>query len=197
VLFMQWCEAAGCELRIDEIGNIFARRHGTDDTRPPVIVGSHLDTQPSGGRYDGVYGVLAGLEVIESLKVCGVETRHPVEVVVWTNEEGCRFDTAMMGSAVWSGAMLLDDAYALADRSGTTVRKELERTGFLGPVAESSFELKAAFELYIEQGPVSSSTAAASSRCAMRSLAWVIDTARWCPAPATTPAMWPRSCPPA
>ncbi|MBU3069496.1 Zn-dependent hydrolase [Aestuariicella sp. G3-2] len=153
-LFAGWCEAAGCTLRTDAIGNVFARREGTDPSLPPVITGSHLDTQPSGGKYDGIYGVLAGLEVIESLNEAGVQTRHPLEVVVWTNEEGCRFDTAMMGSAVWSGTMSLDDAYALTDRNGASVHDELIRTAQLGEAPAKAGAIHAAFELHIEQGPV-------------------------------------------
>jgi N-carbamoyl-L-amino-acid hydrolase len=131
-LFVSWCREAGCDIRSDEIGNIFARRAGTDNTLPPVITGSHLDTQPSGGRFDGIYGVLGGLEVVEALNDAKISTRHPLEVVVWTNEEGCRFDTAMMGSAVWTGAMSLEAAYALTDREGNSVRDELERIAYLG-----------------------------------------------------------------
>jgi N-carbamoyl-L-amino-acid hydrolase len=153
-LFLQWCRDAGCEVRVDAIGNIFARRAGADPSLPPVITGSHLDTQPSGGRFDGIYGVLAGLEVIEALNDAGVTTRHPLEAVVWTNEEGCRFDTAMMGSAVWTGAMALKDAYALADRQGATVEEELRRIGYLGDTPAQSSDVHAAFELHIEQGPV-------------------------------------------
>ena len=110
-LFIGWCRAIGCDIRIDTIGNIFARRSGSDDSLPPVITGSHLDTQPSGGKFDGVYGVLGGLEVLHTLHENDITTLHPLEVVVWTNEEGCRFDTAMMGSAVWSGAMALESAW--------------------------------------------------------------------------------------
>lgn len=153
-LFVDWCKAAGCEIRLDAIGNIFARRAGADNSLPPVITGSHLDTQPSGGKYDGIYGVLAGLEVIESLNDAALITQHPLEVVVWTNEEGCRFDTAMMGSAVWSGAMPLDSAYALADREGRTVRDELARIEYLGAQPASMSPVHAAFELHIEQGPI-------------------------------------------
>jgi N-carbamoyl-L-amino-acid hydrolase len=153
-LFMQWCEAAGCAVRIDEIGNIFARRPGRDPGLPPVITGSHLDTQPTGGRYDGIYGVLAGLEVIEALNDHNIETDHPVEAVVWTNEEGCRFNVAMMGSAVWSGAMSLEDAYALTDSGGNTVLQELDRIGHRGTTPAQHTAVKAAFEAHIEQGPV-------------------------------------------
>ena len=128
-LFGRWAAAAGCSLRVDAIGNIFIRRHGRDDSLPAVMTGSHLDTQPTGGKFDGIYGVLAGLEVIESLNDRAIETRHPIEVAVWCNEEGCRFPAAMMGSAVWSGRMPLADAHALTDRAGRSVRQELERLG--------------------------------------------------------------------
>src|SRR5210317_1766362 len=124
-LFMSWCRDAGCEIRLDAIGNIFARRAGRDSTAAPVMTGSHLDTQPTGGKFDGIYGVLAGLEVVETLNDHGIETDHPVEVVVWTNEEGCRFTTAMMGSAVWSGKMAIEEALALTDTDGKTVADEL------------------------------------------------------------------------
>ncbi|TXS91251.1 Zn-dependent hydrolase [Parahaliea maris] len=153
-LFASWCEQAGCSLRRDAVGNLFARREGTEPGLAPVMTGSHLDTQPSGGKYDGIYGVLAGLEVLQTLEEGALHTRHPLEVVVWTNEEGCRFDTAMMGSAVWSGAMSLEDAYALADRTGASVRDELERTGQLGDLPAVAGPVHAAFELHIEQGPV-------------------------------------------
>ena len=102
---------------------------GRHDALPVVMTGSHLDTQPTGGKFDGVYGVLAGLEVIESLNDHAISTPHPIEVAVWCNEEGCRFPAAMMGSAVWSGRMSLASAYALADRGGRSVRQELERLG--------------------------------------------------------------------
>lgn len=153
-LFMDWCRAAGCDIRIDAIGNIFARRAGLDESLPVVITGSHLDTQPTGGKYDGIFGVLAGLEVIETLNEAGVSTRHPIEVIVWTNEEGCRFSTAMMGSAVWSGEMALEDAYALSDADGATVLEELQRIGHLGELPASHGPVQAAFEAHIEQGPV-------------------------------------------
>ncbi len=153
-LFIRWCREAGCDIRIDEIGNIFARRPGGEPDLPPVITGSHLDTQPSGGKFDGIYGVLAGLELVETLNDAGVTTRHPLEIVVWTNEEGCRFDTAMMGSAVWSSAMDLDAAYALVDCDGLSVQDELRRTGYRGSRTTTDISVHAAFELHIEQGPV-------------------------------------------
>lgn len=152
-LFISWCEAADLSVRVDEIGNIFARREGTK-AQPPVMTGSHLDTQPSGGRFDGILGVLAGLEVAETLNDHGLETEHPLEIVVWTNEEGCRFDQAMMGSAVWSGAMSLEAAYQLTDTAGLSVRHELERLGYLGNIAAAYSPVHAAFELHIEQGPI-------------------------------------------
>lgn len=152
-LFTGWCRQAGCEIRLDAIGNIFARRPGRNPSAAPVMTGSHLDTQPTGGKYDGIYGVLAGLEVIESLNDHQLETEHPIEVVVWTNEEGSRFDTAMMGSAVWSGAMPLEAAYALKDLEDASVLSELERTGQLGD-SHPRESVHAAFELHIEQGPI-------------------------------------------
>ena len=153
-LFMSWCRDAACDIRIDAIGNIFARRAGSDNALPPVMTGSHLDTQPTGGKFDGIFGVLAGLEVVDTLNDHGIETQYPVELVVWTNEEGCRFDTAMMGSAVWTGAMPIEAAYTLADRDGRTVEQELARIGHKGDVAAKAGPIKAAFEAHIEQGPI-------------------------------------------
>ena len=153
-LFIEWAIAAGCTVRIDAIGNIFARRIGLDDSLQSVITGSHLDTQPTGGKFDGIYGVLSGLEVIESLNDANISTLHPIEVVVWTNEEGCRFDTAMMGSAVYTGAMPLDTAYALKDSKGISVKAALHQIGQLGVTTLGPEDVKAAFEVHIEQGPV-------------------------------------------
>ena len=153
-LFLDWCKAAGCAIRIDAVGNLFARRAGARNELPPVLAGSHLDTQPTGGKFDGVYGVLAALEVVETLNDAGRQTRHPLEVAVWTNEEGCRFDAAMMGSAVWAGALPLESAYALRDRQGLSVQDELRRIGYLGDSPATAHPLHAAFELHIEQGPI-------------------------------------------
>src|SRR3984885_12295613 len=153
-LLSRWAEAAGCRVRTDGIGNLFIRRPGRDDALPVVMTGSHLDTQPTGGKFDGVYGVLAGLEVIESLNDQSIATLHPLEVAVWCNEEGCRFPAAMMGSAVWSGHMPLADAYALKDREGRSVREELERAGVAPSAPVARHPVKAAFEVHIEQGPV-------------------------------------------
>jgi N-carbamoyl-L-amino-acid hydrolase len=153
-LFGGWAAAAGCTMRVDAIGNMFVRRPGQDDSLPVVMTGSHLDTQPTGGKFDGIYGVLAGLEIIESLNDRAIRTRHPIEVAVWCNEEGCRFPAAMMGSAVWSGRMPLASAHALTDRSGHSVRQELERLGVDIASPMSRQAVKAAFEVHIEQGPV-------------------------------------------
>lgn len=152
-LFLGWARDAGAEIRIDAIGNLFARRPGTRDL-PPVLMGSHLDTQPTGGKFDGILGVLGGLEVIETLNYAGVATEHPLEVVVWTNEEGARFDVAMLGSAVWSGALPLADALSLTDRQGDSVAAELLRLGYRDGEPAEAHPIAAAFELHIEQGPV-------------------------------------------
>jgi N-carbamoyl-L-amino-acid hydrolase len=153
-LLSQWAEAAGCRARTDAVGNVFIRRAGRDEALPVVMTGSHLDTQPTGGKFDGVYGVLAGLEVIETLNDRAMTTLHPIELAVWCNEEGSRFPMAMMGSAVWSGRLALETAYKLTDRAGMSVRQELERLGFPANTAIARQSVKAAFEAHIEQGPV-------------------------------------------
>ena len=153
-LFVSWCREAGCKVSVDEMGNIFARRAGRDDSLPPVITGSHLDTQPTGGKFDGVYGVLAGLEVIRTLQDADVETRAPLEVVVWTNEEGARFAPAMVGSGVWAGAMERDDVYAATDKAGKSFGAELTRIGYQGNLPARPRPIRAAFEAHIEQGPI-------------------------------------------
>ena len=153
-LLSQWAEAAGCRGRTDAVGNLFLRRPGREDALPVVMTGSHLDTQPTGGKFDGVYGVLAGLEVIESLNDHSLETVHPIELSVWCNEEGSRFPMAMMGSAVWSGRLALDAAHALTDRAGISVRHELQRAGVPIGVPLARQAVKACFEAHIEQGPV-------------------------------------------
>ena len=152
-LFIGWAEQAGCTVELDGVGNLFARRPGTDPDAPPVVLGSHLDTQPTGGRFDGVYGVLGGLEVVEALNDHSVQTRAPVEVAVWTNEEGSRFAVSMMGSAVWAGVLPLDAVRAITDRSGISVGDELDRLGWGGTAAFGK-PLRAYLELHIEQGPI-------------------------------------------
>ena len=153
-LFIAWCDAAGCDISVDTMGNIFARRAGKDNSLPPVIAGSHLDTQPTGGKFDGVYGVLAGLEVIRTLNDNNLETEHPVEAVCWTNEEGARFSPAMLGSGVWSGEFSLEYGHNRTNREGQTVLQELQRIGYLGPAECRPKPLRAAFEVHIEQGPI-------------------------------------------
>jgi beta-ureidopropionase / N-carbamoyl-L-amino-acid hydrolase len=153
-LLSQWAEAAGCSVRVDAVGNIFIRRPGSEDDLAAVMTGSHLDTQPTGGKFDGVYGVLAGLEVIESLNDHALRTVHPIELSVWCNEEGSRFPMAMMGSAVWSGRLPLDIAYELTDRAGISVRQELQRAGLPTDAPLSRQAVKASLEVHIEQGPV-------------------------------------------
>lgn len=152
-LFAHWCTEAGMTLSVDPIGNLFARRPGSDPDAAPVMMGSHLDTQPEGGRFDGVYGVLAGLEVVRSLNDLGIQTRKPLEVAVWTNEEGARFTPAMFGSAVFTGSMSLDAALAVRDADGISVAQALQRTGYAGnrPLGGA---VDAYFEAHIEQGPI-------------------------------------------
>ncbi|MDF3074564.1 MAG: Zn-dependent hydrolase, partial [Alphaproteobacteria bacterium] len=123
-LFVRWCQEAGCDIRIDAIGNIFARRKGRDDSLPPIVTGSHLDSQPTGGKFDGAYGVLAGLEVIRALNDAGYETNAPVEVAVWTNEEGARFAPAMVASGVFANAFDLDYALSRTDPEGKSFGDE-------------------------------------------------------------------------
>ncbi|MEZ5930590.1 MAG: Zn-dependent hydrolase [Alphaproteobacteria bacterium] len=153
-LFQRWCEAEGLAVGIDKMGTMFARREGTDPDALPVMVGSHLDTQPTGGRYDGVLGVLGGLEIIRTLNQLDIKTRHPIVVVNWTNEEGTRFAPAMLASGVFAGVHELDWAYARKDAEGKTFGGELERIGFLGDEAVGARKMKAFFELHIEQGPI-------------------------------------------
>lgn len=153
-LFCSWAKAAGCTIRVDTMGNIFAQRAGTVDSAPAVISGSHLDTQPTGGKFDGVYGVLAAMEVIDTLNDHDIQTDHAVEAVVWTNEEGARFAPAMIGSGVFCGEFDLAYAHGQTDKEGATIGGELERIGYAGSEACEPFEIKAAFEVHIEQGPI-------------------------------------------
>lgn len=153
-LFVTHAKNVGCEILIDEIGNIFARRAGKNTTAASVITGSHLDTQPTGGKFDGVFGVLAGLEVLRTLDENNIETDHPIEVVVWTNEEGARFSPACMGSGVWSGDLELQKAYKTVDKNNLTVASELDKIGYKGTLPAKPRAIKAAFEAHIEQGPI-------------------------------------------
>ena len=155
-LFIRWCEEAGCTVTVDRIGNIFARRPGRNPALPPVVTGSHLDTQPTGGRFDGAYGVMAGLELVRTLNDLGYETEAPVEIVAWTNEEGSRFSPAMVGSGAFTGVFELDTALATRDNNAPnlTLGAELERIGFAGPAPVGGRAVAAYFEAHIEQGPI-------------------------------------------
>ena len=153
-LFVQWCEAAGCTVKVDQMGNIFARRPGKNNSLAPVGTGSHLDSQPTGGRFDGVYGVLAGLEVIRTLNDHGIETERPVEASVWTNEEGSRFAPAMVGSGVYAGVFSLEYGHSRTDQEGKTLGEELARIGYLGAEPMGNRPVHAFFETHIEQGPI-------------------------------------------
>ncbi|MBV8870663.1 MAG: hydantoinase/carbamoylase family amidase, partial [Acetobacteraceae bacterium] len=152
--FRALCEAAGLEVRVDAIGNMFARRAGRDPARPPVLLGSHLDSQPSGGKFDGALGVLGGLEVMRTLNDLGVTTEAPIELVNWTDEEGSRFGHSLMGSGVWAGVFALDKTYALSGAEGVTVGDALDGIGYRGEAPAAAFPADSYFELHIEQGPV-------------------------------------------
>ena len=149
-----WAREAGLSVTIDQIGNVFMRREGSNPSLPPVMTGSHIDTQPTGGKFDGNYGVLAGLEVVRTLNDLKIRTEAPIEVAFWTNEEGSRFVPVMMGSGVFCGAFTLEHAYAAKDTEGKTVRDELERIGYLGDQVPGQHPIGAYFETHIEQGPV-------------------------------------------
>ncbi|MBW4092871.1 MAG: Zn-dependent hydrolase [Proteobacteria bacterium] len=152
--FRALCEAAGLTVRVDAIGNMFARREGRDPARQPVLFGSHLDSQPSGGKFDGALGVMAGLEVMRSLNDLGIVTEAPVELVNWTDEEGSRFGHSLMGSGVWAGVYELDHARALTDPEGISVGAALDGIGYNGDAPAAAFPADAYFELHIEQGPI-------------------------------------------
>lgn len=149
-----WAREAGMSVTIDKIGNVFMRRPGRDDSLPPIMTGSHIDTQPTGGKFDGNYGVLAGIEVVRTLNDHGIETEAPIEVAFWTNEEGSRFVPVMMGSGVFAKAFTLEHAYAATDTEGKTVKGELERIGYIGEQEPGDHPIGAYFETHIEQGPV-------------------------------------------
>jgi len=149
-----WAREAGMSVTIDKIGNAFMRRPGRDNSLPPIMTGSHIDTQPTGGKFDGNYGVLAGIEVVRTLNDHGIETEAPIEVAFWTNEEGSRFVPVMMGSGVFAKAFTLEHAYAATDTEGKTVKGELERIGYIGDQEPGDHPIGAYFETHIEQGPV-------------------------------------------
>jgi N-carbamoyl-L-amino-acid hydrolase len=153
-LFQSWCEAEGMTMGLDQMGNMFARREGTDADALPVYVGSHLDTQPTGGKYDGVLGVLGGLEIIRTLNDLDIKTKHPIVVTNWTNEEGTRFAPAMLASGVFAGVLEQDWAYEIEDAKGKKFGNELERIGWRGEEEVGARKMHAFFELHIEQGPI-------------------------------------------
>ena len=152
-LFARWCADAGCTMGVDTMGNMFATRPGTEDLAP-VYMGSHLDTQPTGGRYDGVLGVLAGLEVIRTMNDLGIKTRHPIVVANWTNEEGARFAPAMLASGVFAGLHTQEYAYGRIDGTGLRFGDELARIGWVGDEVVGARKIHAMLELHIEQGPI-------------------------------------------
>ena len=153
-LFARWCREAGCTITIDRMGSMFARREGTEPQLPPVMVGSHLDTQPTGGKFDGALGVMAALEIVRTLNDLDVKTRHPVEIAMWTNEEGARFAPAMTASGVFAGVLSLDDALRIKDVDGLEIGAELQRIGYAGAAPVGQRPVHAFFELHIEQGPI-------------------------------------------
>ena len=153
-LFQRWCEAAGCAVGVDTMGNMFATRPGEQADALPVYMGSHLDTQPTGGRYDGVLGVLGGLEVIRSMNDAGIKTRHPIVVANWTNEEGSRYAPAMLASGVFAGIHTQAYAYARLDADGKAFGDELKRIGWVGDEVVGARKMHAMLELHIEQGPI-------------------------------------------
>ena len=153
-LVTRWAREAGMTVTIDKIGNGFMRRPGRNNSLPPIMTSSHIDTQPTGGKFDGNYGVLAGIEVVRTLNDHGIETEAPIEVAFWTNEEGSRFVPVMMGSGVFAKAFTLEHAYAATDTEGKTVKGELERIGYIGDQEPGDHPIGAYFETHIEQGPV-------------------------------------------
>ncbi|MFW8634241.1 Zn-dependent hydrolase [Cribrihabitans pelagius] len=152
--FATWCEAEGMRIGVDDMGNMFALRPGTDPDADPVYLGSHLDTQPTGGRYDGVLGVLSALEVVRVMNELGIQTRRPIGIVNWTNEEGARFAPSMLGSGVFAGAYTRDFAHSLTDQDGKTLGEELQRIGWMGTEPVGARPMHAYLEYHIEQGPV-------------------------------------------
>jgi len=152
-LFRKWCEDAGMTVGHDSMGNLFARRSGSDESLPPVVIGSHLDTQVAGGRYDGILGVLSGLEVVRTLNDLGIQTRYPIEVACWTNEEGARFQPPMMGSGVFAGVLDYDAVRSTVDDEGVSVGDELDRLGYSAGDLAFKRPFDAYFELHIEQAP--------------------------------------------
>lgn len=153
-LYVQWLKEINCEVTIDQMGNIFGRRPGKHRNLPVVMSGSHIDSQPKGGRFDGILGVMGALEVMRTLHENDITTERDIVIVDWTNEEGSRFSPAMVSSGVWVGKLELDWAYARADAQGKTQGEELERIGYKGDAQAKAFPIHANYELHIEQGPM-------------------------------------------
>ena len=153
-LFQKWCTDAGCTMGLDTMGNMFARREGTNPDALPVYVGSHLDTQPTGGKYDGVLGVLGGLEILRTMNDLNIKTKHPIVVTNWTNEEGTRYAPAMLASGVFAGMHTEEWAYERSDADGKLFGDELKRIGWRGEEPVGERKMHAFFELHIEQGPI-------------------------------------------
>lgn len=153
-LFVQWANDAGCSVRVDAMGNIFARREGRNNELAPVLTGSHGDSQPTGGKFDGIYGVLAGIEVLRALNDHDIQTERPIEVVNWTNEEGSRFAPAMIASGVYAGVFDLEYGLSRTDATGVTIGQALQKIGYAGTEPMGGQPIHAAFELHIEQGPI-------------------------------------------
>lgn len=152
--FAAWCLEAGLQLQIDQIGNMYARRQGRRNDLPPILIGSHLDSQPTGGRFDGAYGVLSGLEIVRSLNEHEIDTDHPIEVVNWTNEEGCRFQPACLGSEVFAGILSLEAGLSREDLDGKRLEDELRAINYLGKAPATGRQAKAYLEAHVEQGPL-------------------------------------------
>ncbi|MYL19951.1 hydantoinase/carbamoylase family amidase [Halobacillus litoralis] len=152
-IYKEWCEEAGLKLRIDDLGNMYARREGKNNL-PPVVVGSHLDTQPAGGRFDGILGVLLALEVVQTLNDNGIETERPLEIVNFTNEEGVRFEPPMLGSGGIAGVFDQAYVYSRKDADGFSFLEELERIGYKGEEGNRLGDFHSFLELHIEQGPI-------------------------------------------
>lgn len=153
-VFVRWCREAGCTVTVDPVGNIFARRAGVDPRQKPVLVGSHLDTQIAGGKYDGILGVLSGLEIIRTLNDLDMVTRRPIEIVCWTNEEGVRFQPPMLGAGAFAGVHDVNWALGQTDQDGVVFGAELARIGYVGFERRDPTDVDSYFELHIEQGPV-------------------------------------------
>ena len=153
-LFAAWCRDVGLEIDIDQIGNMYARRRGRRNDLPPVMIGSHLDTQPTGGKFDGAFGVLTGLEIVRYLNDNGIDTDHPIEIVNWTNEEGCRFQPSSLGAEVYAGNVSLDEALTREDLDGKRLGDELRAINYLGKAPVTGRAARAYLEAHIEQGPI-------------------------------------------